>query len=106
MQGKQKVWKPITKQTTVVVEEVGGGKTGTSFARGTVFNKNPPSDKDGAEKKTTRNCKCVVRQWFKVLHGYTDVQEMLVGLLDHYLMTLHEQDKNACILNRKKILEA
>ncbi len=89
-----------------MVEKVGGGKTGTSFARGTVFNKKPPPDKDGAEKKTTKNHKCVVRLWFKVLHGSTDVQEIMVGLLDYCLMTLQEQDKTACILNRKKTLKA
>ncbi len=42
--GKQKAWKPITNQATVVVEEVGGGKTGILFTRGTVFNENPPPD--------------------------------------------------------------
>ena len=43
---------------------------------------------------------------FKLLHGSTDVQEMRIGLLDHCLMTLHKQDKTACILNRKKTLKA
>jgi hypothetical protein len=81
--GKQKAWKPITKQATVMVEEVGGGKTGTLFAKRTVFNKKSPPDKDGAEKKTTKNHECFVRLWFKVLHGSMDVQEMLIGLLDH-----------------------
>ncbi len=60
------------------------------FAKGAVFNEKSPPDKDGAKKKTTKNHKCVVRLWFKVLHGSTDVQEMLIGLLDHCLMTLHE----------------
>ncbi len=40
--GEQKAWKPITKQATVMVEDVGGGKTGTLFARGTVFNEKTP----------------------------------------------------------------
>jgi hypothetical protein len=106
MRGKQKAWKPITKQATVMVEEVGSGKTGTMFAKGTVFNKKSPPDKDGAEKKTTKNHECVIHLWFKVLHGCRDVQEMLIWLVDHCLMTLHKQDKTACILNRKKTLEA
>jgi hypothetical protein len=74
MQGKQNAWKPITKQATVVVKEVGGGKTGTFFSKGTVFNEKFPPDKDGAEKKTTKNHKCGIRLWFKVLHGSADVQ--------------------------------
>ncbi len=78
--GKQKAWKPLTKEVTVMVEEVGGGMTGTLFARGAVFNKKPLPDKDSAEKKTTKNHECVVHLRFKVLHGSTDVQEMVVGL--------------------------
>jgi hypothetical protein len=35
-----------------------------------------------------------------------DVQETLVGLLAHCLAVLQERDKTACILNRKKSLEA
>ncbi len=35
-----------------------------------------------------------------------DVQETLVGLLAHCLLVLQERDKPACILNRRKTLEA
>jgi hypothetical protein len=83
-----------------------GNSHGRGFAKGTVFNEKPPPDKDGAEKKTTKNHECVVNLRFKVLHGSTDVQEMLIGLLDHCLMTLHKRDKTSCILNRKKTLKA
>jgi hypothetical protein len=79
--GKQKAWKPITKQTTVVVEEVGGGKTGTSFAKGTVFNEKSPPDKDGAEKKTTKNHKCVIRLRFNSLRAKSVLaREKLVAM--------------------------
>ena len=76
------------------------------FAKGTVFNKKTPTDMDATETMSYKNHKCVACLRFKMVHGSTDVQEMLMGLLDHCLIVLHERDKTACIRNWKKTLEA
>jgi hypothetical protein len=46
----------------------------------------------------------VVKVHLKIFHG--DVQEAMMGMLDHCLAILHKRDKAACFLNGKKTLEA
>jgi hypothetical protein len=48
----------------------------------------------------------VVKVHLKIFHGVGDVQEAMMGMLDHCLAILHERDKMACFLNGKKTLEA
>ena len=91
---------------TAGAENDGGEKKAALFTGGGVFNKKTPTNKDDTEKKSTKNHEYIACLQFKVVHGSTGVQETLVGLLDHCLRILHEQDKTACILNKKKTLEA
>ncbi len=49
---------------------------------------------------------CVVKIKLKILHGVNDVQETVIGMMDHCLTILHEHNKRACFLNKKKLLEA
>ncbi len=42
----------------------------------------------------------------KLLHGHKDVPESVMGMINHILMTIHEQDKKTHFLNCKKSLKA
>ena len=93
--------KPITSKETPAKAE-GGGK-GATFSAETVFHERSTTPTDGSNTASTANV-CVVHMRFKLQP--CDVQETLIGLLAHCLSVLHERDKSACILNRKKTLEA
>ena len=97
----KRAWKPITSKDTLAQAD-GGGK-GATFSAKTVFHERSTTPTDGSNTASTANV-CVVRMRFKLQP--CDVQETLIGLLAHCLSVLHERDKSACILNRKKTLEA
>jgi hypothetical protein len=107
---RNRKWIPINKTSGNKTEEAttsGTGRKGASFAEGTNF-----AAKDALAKKTPAkdtNAKinyCVVKNKLKILRGVNDVQEMVVGMMDHCLTILHERDKRACFLNKKKLLKA
>ena len=74
-----------------------------TFAAETVFHQRSSTPTDG-DKTSPKTNECVVRMRFKLQP--CDVQETLLGLLGHCLSVLQERDKSACILNRRKTLEA
>ncbi len=47
----------------------------------------------------------MVKVHLKALHSVNDVQETVLGMLDHCLAILHEQDKKACFINKKQTRE-
>ena len=60
-----------------------------------------PTDGDKTSSKTNE---CVVCMQFKLKP--CNIREILLGLLGHCLLVLQERDKSACILHRRKTLEA
>jgi hypothetical protein len=103
-------WVPINKTSSNKTEEATTSDTGckgASFAEGTNF-----AAKDASAKKTpakNMNAKindCVVKIKLKILHGVNDVQETVIGMMDHCLTILHKRNKRACFLNKKKLLKA
>jgi hypothetical protein len=96
-----KPWRPINPKDTPT-QEVAASKSAT-FAAKTVFHERASTPMDG-EKTSSKTNECVVRMRFKLQS--CDVQETLLGLLGHCLSVLQERDKSACILNRRKTLEA
>jgi hypothetical protein len=94
-----KAWRPITDTS----RQDAGASRGATFAAETVFHERSatPTEGDASASKTND---CVVRIRFKLQP--CDVQETLIGLLAHCLSVLQERDKSACILNRRKTLEA
>ncbi len=68
-----------------------------------VFHERASTPTDG-DKTTLKTNECVVHMQFKLQP--CNIQETLVGLLGHCLSVLQERDKSACILNRRKTLEA
>jgi hypothetical protein len=103
-------WVPINKTSGNKTEEVttlGTGCKGTSFAEGTNFvAKDAPTKKTPAKDMNTKINDCVVKIKLKILHGVNDVQETVIGMMDHCLTILHECNKRACFLNKKKSHEA
>ena len=96
-----KSWKPITAKDTSTQDAV--ASRSATFAAETVFHERAPTPTDG-DKTTSKTNECVVRMRFKLQP--CDVQETLIGLLAHCLSVLQERDKSACVLNRRKTLEA
>ena len=94
-------WRPITSKDTPAQAERGG--KGATFAAETIFHERSSTPTEGI-KAAAGTQDCVVCMRFKLQP--CDVQETLIGLLAHCLAVLHERDKAACILNRKKLLEA
>jgi hypothetical protein len=39
----------------------------------------------------------------KNFHGANDVQETVLGMMDHCFSILHEHDKKACFVNKKSL---
>jgi hypothetical protein len=99
-QGKR-AWKPIISKDTPLQAE--GGGEGATFSAETVFHERSTTPTDSSNTASTANV-CVVRMRFKLQP--CNVQESLICLLAHCLSVLHERDKSACILTRKKTLEA
>ncbi len=99
--GAAKAWRPITPRDTPA-QDVDASR-GATFAAKTVFHERSSTPTDG-DKTTSKTNDCVVRICFKLQP--CDVQETLIGLLAHCLSVLQEQDKSACVLNRRKTLEA
>ena len=93
-------WVPIASRATPATAD--GASKGATFASETVFHERvaTPTDMDASLKPN----ECVVRMRFKLQP--CDIQETLVGLVGHCLSVLQERDKTACILNRRKTLEA
>ena len=96
-----KPWRPINPKDTPT-QEAAASRSAT-FAAKTVFHERASTPTDG-EKTSSKTNECVVRMRFKLQS--CDVQETLLGLLGHCLSVLQERDKSACILNRRKTLEA
>jgi hypothetical protein len=96
-----KAWPPITSKDTPTQDA--GASRGATFAAKTVFHEHSSTPADG-NKTTSKTNDCVVRMRFKLQP--CNVQETLVGLLAHCLSVLEEWDKSACVLNRRKTLEA
>ena len=96
-----KSWRPITAKDTSTQDAV--ASRSATFAAETVFHERAPTPTDG-DKTTPKTNECVVRMRFKLQP--CDVQETLIGLLAHCLSVLQERDKSACVLNRRKTLEA
>ena len=49
---------------------------------------------------------CVVKGQLKITQGATNVQQIVLGLIDHCLAVLHKRDKMACFVNGAKTLQA
>ena len=96
-----KPWRPITPKDTSTQDGV--ASRSATFAAETVFHERASTPTDG-DKTTSKTNECVVRMRFKLQP--CDVQETLIGLLGHCLSVLQERDKSACVLNRRKTLEA
>ncbi len=96
-----KAWRPIIPRDTPA-EDVAASK-GATFAAKTVFHERSPTPTDG-DTTTPKKNDCVVRMRFKLQP--CNVQETLIGLIAHCLLVLQERDKSACVLNRRKTLEA
>ena len=96
-----KPWRPITSKDTSTQDAV--ASRSATFAAETVFHQRSSTPTDG-DKTSPKTNECVVRMRFKLQS--CDVQETLLGLLGHCLSVLQERDKSACILNRRKTLEA
>jgi len=94
-------WKPIIPRDTPT-QDAEASRSAT-FAAETVFHQRPSTLTDG-DKTPSKTNECVVRMRFKLQS--CDVQETLLGLIGHCLSVLQERDKSACILNRRKTLEA
>ena len=94
-------WKPIIPRDTPT-QDAEASRIAT-FAAETVFHQRPSTLTDG-DKTPSKTNECVVRMRFKLQS--CDVQETLLGLIGHCLSVLQERDKSACILNRRKTLEA
>ncbi len=101
LSGAAKAWRRITPRDTPA-QDVGASR-GATFATKTVFHEHSSTPTDG-DKVTSKTNDCVVRIRFKLQPCV--IQETLVGLLAHCLSVLQERDKPACILNRRKTLEA
>jgi len=96
-----KPWRPINPKDTST-QDAAASRSAT-FAAKTVFHERASTPTDG-DKTSSKTNECVVRMRFKL--PPCDVQETLLGLLGHCLSVLQERDKSACILNRRKTLEA
>jgi hypothetical protein len=96
-----KSWRPIAAKDTSMQDAV--ASRSATFAAETVFHERAPTPTDG-DKTTSKTNECVVRMRFKLQP--CNVQETLIGLLAHCLSVLQERDKSACVLNRRKTLEA
>jgi hypothetical protein len=96
-----KSWRPIAAKDTSTQDAV--ASRSATFAAEMVFHERAPTPTDG-DKTTLKTNECVVRMQFKLQP--CDVQETLIGLLAHCLSVLQERDKSACVLNRRKTLEA
>jgi hypothetical protein len=99
--GAATAWRPINPRDTPA-QDVDASK-GATFAAKTVFHEHSSTPTDG-DKTTSRKNDCMVRIRFKLQP--CNVQETLIGLLAHCLLVLQERDKSACVLNRRKTLEA
>jgi hypothetical protein len=66
----------------------------------------PPVKKTPAKEAATKLNDCVVKLQLNIFHGVNNVQEMVLGMMGHCLSILHERDKKACFVNKKKSLEA
>jgi hypothetical protein len=107
---RNRKWVPINKTSGNKTEEAttsGTGCKGASFAEGTNFAaKDAPAKKTPAKDTNTKINDCVVKIKLKILHGVNDVQETVIRMMDHCFTILHECNKRACFLNKKKSLEA
>jgi hypothetical protein len=56
--------------------------------------------------KDTMMNNCIIRLKIKLTGGHNDSPESIMGMINLSLSILHEQDKKACYLNKKKSLEA
>ena len=101
LSGAAKAWRPINPRDTPA-QDVDASR-GATFAAETVFHERSSTPTDG-DKTTSKTNGCVVRMRFKLQP--CDVQETLIGLIAHCLSVLQERDKSACVLNRRKTLEA
>jgi len=96
-----KPWRPINPKDTSTQDAV--VSRSATFAAKMVFHKRASTPTDG-DKTSSKTNKCVVRMQFKLQP--CDVQDTLLGMFGHCLLVLQEWDKSACILNRRKTLEA
>jgi hypothetical protein len=74
---------------------------GTNFAAKDALAKKTPT-KDTSAKVND----CVVKVKLKILHGVNNIQELVLGMMDHCLTILHKHDTRACFLDKKKSLKA
>jgi hypothetical protein len=65
-----------------------------------------PVKKTPAKEAATKVNECVVELQLKIFYGANDVQETVLGMMDHCLSILYEPNKKACFMNKKKSLEA
>jgi hypothetical protein len=62
----------------------------------------PAMAQDGVEKMK----ECMAQICIKIHAGAEDIQETVLGLMNHCLTILHKQDKRVCFVNAAKSLEA
>ncbi len=103
-------WAPNKKTGGSMKEDIGtlgSSRKAALFAEGTNFatREVPPVTKTTAKDTTTKVNNCVVKLQHKILHG-NNVQETVLGMIDHCLTILHKRDKRARFVNKKKLLEA
>jgi hypothetical protein len=104
---KLRKWKPIPKVAAALTLQEDGqssGKKGAKFAEGTQFTERVTAAKKTPGKDTKMN-DCIVRIKNKLMGGHKDIPESIMEMINLSLSILHEQDKKACYLNRKKSLE-
>jgi hypothetical protein len=104
---KSRKWKPIPRvaaASTPQEDSQSSGKKGAKFAEGTQFIERVMAAKKTPGKDTKMN-DCIVRIKIKLTGGHKDIPASIMGMINISLSILHERDKKACYLNRKKSLE-
>jgi hypothetical protein len=104
-------WVPIKKSGSNTKEDTstsGRGCKAVSFAADTNFTTREmtPVKRTPTKEAATKVNECVVKLQLKIFHGANNVQETVLGMMDHCLSILHERNKKARFVNKKKSLEA
>ncbi len=87
---------------------LGRGRKAVFFVADTNFatREIPPVKKTPAKEAATKLKDCVVKLRLKIFHSVNNIQELVLGIMDYCLSILHEHDKKARFVNKKKSLEA
>jgi hypothetical protein len=99
------IWKTGDKDVTAAT---GSLRKGATFVADMNFKQQdpPPAKKTPSKGQGGKLNKCMVKAQLKVTQGATNVQQTVLGLMDHCLAVLHKQDKMVCVINGAKTLQA